>query len=379
MSKSKYLIFSLRLTLLRIISEGNLFMRKVKFNNVIATVLILSFSVLALVWFIPRLPSKNTTELPSYQGVIELYNVETFEGGCGSRSSWLTNCASKFESSHKGLFVHVTNLTVEELADKLEQGSNFDIICFGRGVGNGIQDKLCTLTSANNLNQSMLLAGQISGKQYALPLYSGCYMLFARQSMLSNDELLSNALSKTVTKKIGKNTVMLSPLICGFTHYNSPLSALSMSGGRGNVTPNVNVTQYNAYELFVANKTAVTLLGTQRDLYRLSARQSNGKIENLSCCVLGGYTDLVQYVGVNSNCGTKLDSCIDFVEYLTSSAVQSTLVNLSLFSVDGKSYYTDNVYSQCEKALQSSYVPNVFGDEQSILNQRSTAITTLGM
>ena len=65
----------------------------------------------------------------------------------------------------------------------------------------------------------------------------------------------------------------LRPLICGFTQANSPLTALAMSGLRGDASYiDEGVTQYQAYEQFVANNTAVTLLGTQRDIFRLRAK-----------------------------------------------------------------------------------------------------------
>ena len=72
-------------------------------------------------WALPALPVKPPSQAQAgYKGVIELWNVEAFEGGSGSRSSWLTGKSAKFEKANTGLFVHVTDLTVTELADKLK-------------------------------------------------------------------------------------------------------------------------------------------------------------------------------------------------------------------------------------------------------------------
>lgn len=338
-------------------------------------------AVIALIWALPMLPQKPAdSPVKSYQGVIELWNVEAFEGGSGSRESWLVNRAAKYEQANKGLFVHVTTLTTSQLHDKLTQGDSFDIVCFSRGAGELVKDKLLPVETRADVKDNFLLAGQFNGQQCALPLYAGAYCLFARQAQLGADKgVLENALTATFSRKIGKNTVELQPLVCGFTDYNSPLSALAMSGGKGKADLNEQTTQYQAYEQFVANKTAVTLLGTQRDLYRLSKREADGKIEQLAFAPLGGYTDLAQYLGISADCSDKLNACNGFAEYLLSDQVQATLCNLSLFSTLNTAYYTDERYAACEKALPNAYVPNVFGDAESVKSQRQTAITTLAL
>lgn len=349
---------------------------------VFATVAVVAIAALALMWALPYLPIKpQTSAKEGYKGVIELWNVETFEGGSGSRQSWLTNKSAKFEAKNSGLFVHVTTLTEEELRQKLSDNQTFDIVCFSRGAGDAVKQLLAPLElDVKNVRDNMLLAGQVDSKQYAVPIYAGAYCLFARASQLRQEELLQKALTQTCTRKIGKNTVELQPLICGFTASNSPLTALAMSGGKGNAKSlKENVTQYQAYEQFIANKTAVTLLGTQRDLYRLNQREANGKIEELGFCALNGYNDLVQFAGISSSCGEKYNSCAAYLNYLLSDEVQQTIVNLSLFSVLDKNIYTDERYLQCEQSLNSAFVPNVFVDGEIIANQRQTAVATLAI
>lgn len=349
---------------------------------IFTTLAVVIITAAALAWALPNLPKKPQNQ-PSaqYKGVIELWNVETFEGGCGSRSTWLTNKSAKFESANKGLFVHVTNLSVEQLKQKLQDGQTFDLICFSRGVGNIVKDYLAPQTSnVMSARENFLISGQINGQQYAMPLYAGAYCLFARETQLSEDKLLSSALTATYTRKIGKNTVELKPLICGFTDFNSPLTALAMAGGKGDAAAiEENVTQYQAYEQFVSNKTAVTLLGTQRDLYRLSQKESQSKIEKLGFCALTGYTDLIQYVGISNTCGEKASSCAEYVNFLLTKEVQCSLVNLSMFSVLEQSIYTDEKYVSCENALAEAFVPNAFADGEVIANQRQTAKTTLAI
>lgn len=339
-------------------------------------------AAVALIWALPNLPLRPSAHpQDGYKGVIELWNVESFEGGSGSRSSWLTGRSAKFEAKHSGLFVHVTTLTDAELTQKIADGQTFDIICFSRGSGDEVKEMLAPIDADTSaVRDNMLLAGQIGGKQYAVPLYAGAYCLFARQSQLVQDDLLSKALTQTYTRKIGKNTIELSPMVCGFTPYNSPLTALAMSGGKGNASSIAeNVTQYQAYEKFVSNKSSVTLLGTQRDLFRLNQREENGKIEELGFYPLAGYTDLVQFVGVSSSCGEKFSACEEYISYLLSAEAQQTLVNLSLFSVLDTALYTDRRYSSLETGLAQAFVPNAFVDAEIIAGQRQTAKSTLAM
>ena len=356
--------------------------KKRKKLKLLPIVIVILACVATLIWALPQLPVKPQQQAPeNYKGVLELWNVEAFEGGIGSREAWLINKAAKFEQANTGLFVHITSLTVEQMETKLQTGETFDMICFSRGAGCIVLDKLAPISeSVGFVKENFLLSGQVEGKQYAMPLYTGAYCLFARVEQLRPEQLVQNALTQTYTRKVGKNTVELQPMVCGFTPYNSPLSALAMSGGKGKANKiSEDITQYQAYEQFVANRTAVTLLGTQRDIYRLTQRESNGKIEQLGFAPLGGYTDLVQYVGVSSTAGDKATACQEYISYLLSETTQSTLVNLSLFSVLETTFYTSDRYLQCEQLLSSAYVPNVFGDSDAIARQREAAISTLNL
>lgn len=351
-----------------------------KFAKIFLPLAVLTVAVAGLVCLVPKLSQSEEPSQQGYQGVVELWNVETFEGGSGSRSAWITARAAQFEKTHAGLYFHVTNLTTEQLQEKLNNGDCFDIVCFSRGTVCLVQNYLQPYCgSTKDVKENLLSSATVGGTTYALPLYAGSYFLFARKSQLdANADLLQTALSNEFQRKVGKHTYLLQPLVCGFSQFNSPFSALAMSGGKGKATPNESLSQYDAYELFVANKTAVSLLGTQRDLYRLSQREKNGKIETLECCALCGYTDLVQYLGISSQC--EVAECVtEFLQFLVSEQSQQTLVSLNLFSVLQQNYYTSERYAEAEKGLSSAYVPNVFGDETSIAAQRSAALKTLGM
>lgn len=356
--------------------KSNVKLRKIT-QQIVAQALVILAVFGVIIFSLPNLPQTPTTDANvGYQGVINLWLVDSFEGGSGSRQSWLTKRSAKFETQNKGLFVCVTTLTESQLMDKLADGQNFDMICFSRGVGASLFDKLAPLNvDFGAVMDNFVESGRVGNTTYAVPVYAGVYCLFARQSQQSGD-LLSNCLTTTFTRKIGKNTVKLAPLVCGFTPYNSPLTALAMSGGKGVFQPDYTKSQYAAYEQFVDNKTAVTLLGTQRDMYRLDKRLQLGKMENLLFAPLTAYTDLVTYVGV-SNTTQNTNVCTKFVQYLLSDTVQQSVVDMSMFSVTRQDLYTKDWYTLCEKGLANAYVPNVFAHLDTISNSRQTALDTL--
>lgn len=345
--------------------------------SIVAQALVVLAVLGTILFCIPNLPPKPTAEVTDgYQGVVNLWLVDTFEGGSGSRQNWFTKRAAHFEQQHKGLFVCATVLTENQLAEKLSQGQNFDMICFTRGVGVTVLDKLAPLNvDFGNVLDNFAQSGRVGATTYAIPVYAGAYCLFARKNQQQGD-LLANCLTTTYTRKIGKNVVRLAPLVCGFTPYNSPLTALAMANVKGNFSPNYTTTQYTAYQQFVDNKTAVTLLGTQRDMYRLGKKLETGKIDDLLFAPLCAYTDLVTYVGVNRDT-QNMQPCLQFVQYLVSDAVQQTVVDISMFSVTNQNLYTKQWYDLCQNQLHTAHVPNVFGDSSALENSRNTALKTL--
>ena len=329
------------------------------------------------IFAMPNLPQTPTMDTnATYQGVINLWLVDSFEGGSGSRQSWFTKRSAQFESQNKGVFVCVTSLTESQLHDKLASGQKFDLICFSRGVGAKIASKLAPMdVDFGCVMDNFSASGKLHNATYAVPIFAGTYCVFARKSQ-QNGDVLANCLTTTFTKKVGKNTVELAPLVCGFANYNSPLTALAKSGVKGTFTPNYNTSQYTAYEQFVANKTAVTLLGTQRDMYRLGKRLELGKMEELLFAPLTAYTDLISYVGVSRDTPNRA-ICQRYVQYLLTDKVQQSVVDISMFSVTRQDLYTSAWYSACEKGLATAVVPNVFADNASILDARSSALKEL--
>lgn len=345
--------------------------------SIVAQALVVLAVMGTILFCVPNLPPKPTADVTAgYKCVVNLWLVDTFEGGSGSRQNWFTKRVAHFEQQHKGLFVCVTVLSQEQLVEKLSQGQNFDMLCLSRGVGATVLDKLAPLNvDFGSVLDNFAQSGRVGTTTYAIPVYAGAYCLFARKSQQQGD-LLTNCLTTTYTRKIGKNVVHLAPLVCGFTPHNSPLTALAMANVKGNFSPDYATTQYTAYQQFVDNKTAVTLLGTQRDMYRLGKKLETGKMDDLLFAPLCAYTDLVTYLGVSRDT-QNMQPCLQFAQYLVSDAVQQTVADISMFSVTDQNLYTKQWYVLCQDQLRDAYVPNAFGDSSAIQNSRNTALQTL--
>ena len=59
------------------------------------------------------------------------WNVDTFEGGIGSKSGFLEKCAIEFEKENRGLYILVKNMTIDECLLQLKEGNKPDLLSFG--------------------------------------------------------------------------------------------------------------------------------------------------------------------------------------------------------------------------------------------------------
>ena len=161
-----------------------------------------------IVFVLPDLPQKPAAKAKTdgYAGMLELWNVESFEGGCGSRQAWLTGRAAKFENKNKGLYVHVTTLSPSQAKDKLQRGDKFDIVGFSTGVGAMFAEYLTAVDMPASVPDNFRKSATFGNNTYAFPYLSGIYCLFARQSEITCENLLAECLSKTITRKSGKHT-----------------------------------------------------------------------------------------------------------------------------------------------------------------------------
>ena len=101
---------------------------------------IITLAILVGVVFFALTIAKNKTsagqsfpiETQKYNYVLTLWNIDTFEGGVGSRSDFLSSIALSF--ADKGSPIMVVTHTVESAKKAIESGKPPDMISYGVGV-----------------------------------------------------------------------------------------------------------------------------------------------------------------------------------------------------------------------------------------------------
>ena len=231
-----------------------------------------------------------------YKCIVNLWHVDSFEGGVGSRAEFLLRRAAEFEKTRAGVFVMVTPLTAANAAEKFANGETPDIVSYGYGV------EVKNFSPIRTEKKSAY--GTLDGEVYAVPWCKGGYVVLSRGE-LPPDKTLKNAV------------VSKGP-------YTQPYAALAESGF---VLENAEeYAPLDAYYRFVGGMADI-LVGTQRDVNRLNAREESAHITPL-----GGYNDLYQYFSVTAGSSEKKYYDEEFIDYVLSDGVQKKLTALGLFS-----------------------------------------------
>lgn len=159
---------------------------------------------------LPNLPRSDLFVAGArFEGILELWHIESFEGGVGSRAGWLKRRSAAFEKQNKGCLVNVTVLTAEQAVEKLEAGERFDMASFSAGAGFNLLPYLSPYGGEiSGVRADYLKGGQLNGKVYALPYMAGGYTLAAQSKNLTgfeNKNLAENIFGFAFEKRWAKN------------------------------------------------------------------------------------------------------------------------------------------------------------------------------
>lgn len=218
--------------------------------------------------------------------VVEVWNVDTFEGGKGSRTAFLNKMAQKMQAD--GVYFYVLNYTIEGAREAFSRGVYPDMLSFGVGLGE-IAERCMSLPYAFS-------GGEIGGTCLSVPWCAGKYFRFS----------LSDDFSETGSTAVS----------CG--RSNLSVLAARLNGIAGEETPSER-----AYVGFL-NGEFRYLLGTQRDENRFRARNVTVYSEELK-----EYNDLFQYMCILS--GEKREICLQFLAFLLSQEVQDRLGDIGMY------------------------------------------------
>ena len=259
----------------------------------------------------------------SYQGIINLWHIDSFEGGVGSRADFLFKETVAFEKQNKGVLILVTNHTIESYNENISNGVYPDFISYGVGVDVvGVKE----MTVKDNF-----IGGKLLGKTFAVCWCRGGYVLIENPSVSSS------------------NGVVVS-----FNGNTKPYTAIALSEKQlkidGVKSP------LDAYYDFVTGKSKY-LLGTQRDINRLIKRDFSANLTPITA-----FNDLYQYISVITDDQNKTYYINAFIERLLSVEVQKKLKNIGMLSVSGVVEYADEGLALMEETKGFSYTVSGFSD-----------------
>jgi hypothetical protein len=292
-----------------------------------------------------------------YYGIIELWNVDTFEGGSVARSLWLERRAVEFEKKQKGVFILIRNMTVEQALLNLQNGNVPNLISYGIGFGQYILDGLVSYNGALRVRDDLLTGGMVNNAVMAVPIILGGYALITNEVLLQQLSMQEDdVLNRVFELELKQHKTTIPPLsFAGNAYNNAPLSLFlnsQVTGKKEHFTgSSLTQDQYEAYEAFVLKNSSVSLIGTQRDVVRCKNRESNKVDEAYWYTYLGGFSDLVQYMSIVKSDAQTKQMCEQFIAYLTTEVVQQTLTNIAMFSVLPMHIYNDVFYKEWEKEL----------------------------
>lgn len=317
--------------------------------------------------FNPQLYSYNYGEFfnlkQEKQTVLSIWHVETFEGGTASRKGFLQKVAINFNKSNKNCFFVIKQMSLEQFKLNLDNKERADIYSFGIGAGQFLTDQLEVLAETKNIRSDLLSYGKINDNNFAYPYILSGYVAITRQKYVSNSKgevLLSKTVNKTTKVGFGfayeENVNFSNALVANDFENVEESNYYSCSSF------------YEAYNAFVADKFC-TLIGTARDLARCKNREQMGNLSDCEYNFLGGYSDLIQYIGINKDLEEyKKDIAKNFCEFLVSSKSQSLLKNYGLFTTNNQFIYDNGYMRDFEIVLHKELKSiNVFSSSEQIL------------
>lgn len=308
-----------------------------------------------------------------YQGILRLWNVDSFEGGSLPKTNFLEKMSMQFEKQNKGVYIMVQNLTEDEVVANIKNGIYPDIVSFGTGMNKFFSGKLMSIDDsvAINILPNFYGAGLSEGSLKAVSYMAGAYSLISTSEKIEKTgkdktlklSSLAFALDQNIQKK--KAVRHINSLTFGVNDYTSAFDIFARKfkdanavnlAEAGVLDKNYNKQNaYAAYESFVKGDSNM-LLGTQRDVYRMENRLMAGKEIDVLYEPLSEWTDLVQYLGILQKEKTKYNLCVDFIKFVLSENSQKQLCHIGMMSVRGLKLYENEPFCSLEKVINDKII-----------------------
>lgn len=334
-------------------------MKKIKLGEIVSRIGLLILAIFVAV-FSPLLKFSDSDDMTflystfigkksEYNGVLEVWNIDSFESGIKSKTSFLEMTAKRFQMENKGVYVIVRNLTENEMINLLNDKQVPDVISCSYGVANNIKEYVTGFaTIPENLPSNFLNAGKLkNGEVYALPWCVGFYSLISTKAKLQkagkydeNVKLNEIAFDSGYEFKSGKKMKKSESLVYGKGNYLMPKNAIfaynraeSIQTENEKQSELVFNSQYSAYSSFLSDN-ATILLGTHRDIVRMQTREEKGKVSDVIIQPLLNWTDLVQFAFLcKSQDLTRKKYAEKFALYLLDEKNQKNVEMIGMFPI----------------------------------------------
>ncbi len=314
---------------------------KKKWITAALSLLLAALAAFCFIFAYPALTRSDAAFPVGYKGVLRLWHIDGFEGGKGSRASFLQRAAKTFERKNEGLFVMITAHTPESAANALAEGRMPDMISFGGDCG-------FVADIALPLEKYDCAAASAGGETYAAPWCRGGYFLFSADGGFSGVTAENTVISE------GKGAFAA--------------AAAALEGLRGDfaVLPSVQ-----AYTALIAGKYKY-MLGTQRDVQRFRVREFSVQAKPLE-----RFCDLWQYISVCTEDAGKYNACLDFIALLLSEEVQKGLASVGMLSPYFRIYGEEGGALAALEAVSPARTFPAFADESAREAFRDLAFSVL--
>jgi len=194
--------------------------RKVNFKKFIFkfTGLLLMALVFVGAFFVPIISNKDGIIYQKLFGeevfecVLELWNVDTFEGGVASKSSFLEKVAIAFEKQHKGSFVLVRNMDESEFESRIAGGEMPDLFSFSHVTAKRIQPFLTELEENSEIIEVIGNSGvTLQNERLGIPWCMSGYAIVSSQARIDatgnkTSNIFSGMFELGYEKKLKKST-----------------------------------------------------------------------------------------------------------------------------------------------------------------------------
>lgn len=256
---------------------------------------------------------KTVKEPKSEKQIISVWQIDSFEGGSGSRRGFLSEVARKFEKNNDEILIMVTSHTAESAKNCTDNGIIPDLISYGNGTEIASAAEINVRDGSNEKNIKGTLAAVWC---------RGIYVLFENRGKLSKNH-------NELTVSQGE--------------YTLPLAAYALDGKVSNGV--IEMSPLDAYVNFVGGKSKY-LLGTQRDVVRMINRGFSAEITPI-----GSFCDLNQYISLTSTDAQKAVYAERYVNYLLSDEIQKSLYKINMFSAYVNVEYEEEVFLRLQSVV----------------------------